>query len=277
MKQEPFVTLRLGTLICGRICNCCQPWPYRPVSTAANGNKRGSGHRRCWWFPIQWSRRPIQLRRCCQRRLNRSVGCSQWRRLMWRASAGRCRCPVSRYCSRDGWWSGTHGETPHRYSVPVGRAVPGTRRPPMCWFWGKRHNWVKWLHSCWWHQGSWENTRRWGEFFLSLSSLFSSWLLGGGAYLPPTRGKSREGVRTHPWKQWAAVRIHWLLIRVPPQECLPLLCRLACQGQAPAGASSPPTILVLRGAMPQTGPKKDKLVASRRGSPLKPEVWSSIR
>ena len=64
------------------------------------------------------------------------------------------------------------------------------------------------------------------------------------------------GITAHLGKQWAAVRTHWLLIREPPQKWLPLLCRLTCQGQAPAGASWPPTIRVLSGAMPQTGGKQ---------------------
>lgn len=119
------------------------------------------------------------------------------------------------------------------------------------------------------NSGLWK-TCGWGEFFLSLSSLFSSWLSGGGAFLPTTRWyrryeeKSWEGIRTHLWKQWAAVRTHWLLIRVPPQECPPPMCRLACHGQAPTGASSPPTILVLSGAMPQTGPKRQIIHVSLR-------------
>lgn len=62
-----------------------------------------------------------------------------------------------------------------------------------------------------------------------------------------------QPVSTHLGKQWAAVRIHWLLMREPPQKWLPLRCRLACQGQSPAEALSPPTIRLLSGAVPQTG------------------------
>lgn len=58
---------------------------------------------------------------------------------------------------------------------------------------------------------------------------------------------------THLEKQWAADITHSLLMREPPQTWLPNLCRLTCQGQLPAGASSPPTILVFRGVMPHTG------------------------
>lgn len=54
-------------------------------------------------------------------------------------------------------------------------------------------------------------------------------------------------------KQWAAVSTHSLLIREPPQKWLLELCRLACHGQLPATASWPPTIFVLREAMPHTG------------------------
>lgn len=96
------------------------------------------------------------------------------------------------------------------------------------------------------------------------SSVFnlSWWPSGGGVHVPATRWG--HVIRTHFWKQWAAVRTHWLLIRVPPQAWLPLLYRLACQGQAPAGASTPPTILVLSGAVPQTGPKWQRIRVSLR-------------
>ncbi|KAK0144238.1 Pro-Pol polyprotein [Merluccius polli] len=49
-------------------------------------------------------------------------------------------------------------------------------------------------------------------------------------------------------KQWAAVSTKLLLMRDPPQKWPPSLVRLACQGQLPRGASSPPTILVFKGA-----------------------------
>ena len=41
-------------------------------------------------------------------------------------------------------------------------------------------------------------------------------------------------------------------MRDPPQIWPPNLCRLACQGQLPAGLSSPPTILLLSGVIPHT-------------------------
>lgn len=53
-------------------------------------------------------------------------------------------------------------------------------------------------------------------------------------------------------KQWAADITHSLWMREPPQTWLPNLCRLTCQGQLPAGASSPPTILLFRGVTPHT-------------------------
>lgn len=57
---------------------------------------------------------------------------------------------------------------------------------------------------------------------------------------------------SHLEKQWAADITHSLLMREPPQTWLPNLCRLTCQGQLPAGASSPPTIRVFSGVMPHT-------------------------
>jgi hypothetical protein len=41
-------------------------------------------------------------------------------------------------------------------------------------------------------------------------------------------------------------------MRDPPQTCLSNVWRLACQGQLPAGAFSPPTILLLSGGVPHT-------------------------
>ena len=64
---------------------------------------------------------------------------------------------------------------------------------------------------------------------------------------------------THLKKQWAADITHSLLMREPPQTWPPNLCRLTCQGQLPAGASSPPTILVFRGVMPHTANKYDAI------------------
>lgn len=65
-------------------------------------------------------------------------------------------------------------------------------------------------------------------------------------------------VSTHLAKQWAAVRIHWLSMREPPQKWLPLRCRLTCQGQSPDVASAPPTIRLLSGATPHTGGQRVK-------------------
>lgn len=46
---------------------------------------------------------------------------------------------------------------------------------------------------------------------------------------------------------------HSLLMSDPPQKCdPPEPCRLTCQGQLPAGASSPPTILGFTGVVPHT-------------------------
>ncbi len=52
--------------------------------------------------------------------------------------------------------------------------------------------------------------------------------------------------------QWAAVSTHWSLMRVPPHLWTPDKCMLTCQGHDPAVAFSPPTILVFRGATPQS-------------------------
>lgn len=71
---------------------------------------------------------------------------------------------------------------------------------------------------------------------------------------------SCDGIRAHLGKQWAAVRTHCVLTREPPQKCLPLRCRLACQGHAPAGAFVPPTILLFRGASPQTKGKQRNIM-----------------
>lgn len=48
-------------------------------------------------------------------------------------------------------------------------------------------------------------------------------------------------------KQWAAVRIHWLLMIEPPQRCLwrdSFTCKLTCQGHSPGEESVPPIILI---------------------------------
>lgn len=53
--------------------------------------------------------------------------------------------------------------------------------------------------------------------------------------------------RTHLMKQWAAVRIHWLLMIEPPQWCLRrnnFTCKLTCHGHSPGEESVPPTILI---------------------------------
>lgn len=60
---------------------------------------------------------------------------------------------------------------------------------------------------------------------------------------------------THLGKQWAADITHTLLMRDPPQTCPSDIWRLACQGQLPAGAFSPPTILLLSGGVPHTNIK----------------------
>lgn len=60
----------------------------------------------------------------------------------------------------------------------------------------------------------------------------------------------------YPGKQWAADRTHWLLISDPPQKWLPSAWRLTCHGQAPPDALTPPTIFVLRGALPHASKKK---------------------
>ena len=58
--------------------------------------------------------------------------------------------------------------------------------------------------------------------------------------------------------QWAAVSTHCWLSRVPPHvwnlgmPALPM-CRLASQGQLPSDELAPPTTLMLRGAIPQSG------------------------
>lgn len=44
------------------------------------------------------------------------------------------------------------------------------------------------------------------------------------------------------WKQCVAVSTQRLLRIVPPQWCLDWIWMLTCQGQAPSGASRPPTI-----------------------------------
>lgn len=44
-------------------------------------------------------------------------------------------------------------------------------------------------------------------------------------------------------KQWAADRIHVLLIKAPPQRWELLHCRLTCHGQSPSSALMPPMIL----------------------------------
>lgn len=65
----------------------------------------------------------------------------------------------------------------------------------------------------------------------------------------------------HLEKQWAALSTHWLLISEPPQKCPKDRCRLTCHGQEPAGAFSPPTMRLLRGAKPQTAVSNESSVA----------------
>lgn len=73
-------------------------------------------------------------------------------------------------------------------------------------------------------------------------------------------------IQTDLEKQWAADMTHSLLMRDPPQTCPPNSCRLTCQGQLPAGASSPPTILGFRGVMPHTADSKVMVDVQRLSS-----------
>lgn len=69
---------------------------------------------------------------------------------------------------------------------------------------------------------------------------------GGGCFHTPfysNYSHPRGYLWPHLLKQWAAVRIHVLLIRLPPQWWTLLTCRLTCHGQSPSSARMPPTIL----------------------------------
>lgn len=59
-------------------------------------------------------------------------------------------------------------------------------------------------------------------------------------------------------KQWAAVRIHWASISVPPQMWVRENCRLTCHGHLLSGASAPPTIRPVMALSPQSGEKQKR-------------------
>ena len=182
-----------------------------------------------WLCPSQW---PNYQNRCwthCHWLQGIQVWCSLWTWLMKTVWSEQCHCRCLCYYSLDAKWSWTLFWTLCLGFCPAGSHDQEKSAISWCLYWSE----IQTMYLC-------QDKHK--------LRIKTTWW--------ETRKYVIKNVAdAHLEKQWAADITHSLLIRDPPQTCLPFLCRLTCQGQLPAGASSPPTILVSRGVIPHTAEK----------------------